>query len=668
MKTGRLSLSLVAGITGLVAVLTLTGCSSDFGAVSNTPSATEMHIQGVVHGGQQSLNGAHVYMYAASTGGYGGAGIAASTTNASTSLLTASSGVTTSDGTNYYVTTNQAGNFNIDGAFACTPGTQVYLYSTGGDPQLNGYGTTSGSNSAAGMLAVVGNCASATPSAAFPNVTFVTINEVSTIAAVYALAGFATDPTHIGAPSAVSGHSLSATGIANAFNGALNIASQTTGSPLTSTSAGNGTVPRTLINSLADILSACVNSVGPSSSGCSTLFGDTKNSAGTAPTDTATAAINIAQNPAQNVTPLLNTIPSAPPFSPTISSANDFTLGILYTGGGINNGIGIAVDSLGNVWTTSTGNNTVNELSPLGAALSPSTGYTGGGIGSTPYYLAIDASNNVWITSYSGNRIAEISSTGTAISPAAGYTGNGLNNPYGIGIDASGNVWAVNYTGKSVSKFSSSGTAISSYTASSLGSARGLAIDGSGNVWMSDYNGGTGNNLAKFSNTGTNLSGIQGFNGGGLISPASQSLAIDNSGYVWVADLTGGSSGLMSVFSSTGTPSSTYPSGFGGGGINSPVGVAIDGAGTVWVTDNVTSGAISGFPSTSGTPGKPLSSTGYTAGGQLNKPYLLAIDGSGNLWTTTANGVVEILGVAAPVATPTVANLLSPYGSPASKP
>src|ERR1700744_1980806 len=110
-----LSLSCVASITGLASALLLSGCSANFGDVSSTPTDTAMHIQGVVHGGQQSLNGAHVYMYAASTAAYGGA---------SKSLLTASSGVTTSDGTNYYVTTDQAGDFNINGAFACTPGTQ----------------------------------------------------------------------------------------------------------------------------------------------------------------------------------------------------------------------------------------------------------------------------------------------------------------------------------------------------------------------------------------------------------------------------------------------------------------------------------------------------------------------------------------------------------------
>jgi hypothetical protein len=49
-------------------------------------------------------------------------------------------------------------------------------------------------------------------------------------------------------------------------------------------------------------------------------------------------------------------------------------------------------------------------------------------------------------------------------------------------------------------------------------------------------------------------------------------------------------------------------------------------------------------------------------------PYAIAIDGSGNVWVTNPGGgdegdLVEFVGVATPVVTPTVANLISPYGS-----
>ena len=160
MRNHPLSFSSVASVLSLTFALGLTGCSANFGGVSNTSTQTAVHIKGVVHGGQQPLNGAHIYMYAASTGAYGGNGIAASSSNASTSLLTAATGNPADGNGNFYVVTDAGGNFDINGAFSCTPNTQVYLYSTGGDPQVGGEGVAGTPNSAATLMAVVGNCAS----------------------------------------------------------------------------------------------------------------------------------------------------------------------------------------------------------------------------------------------------------------------------------------------------------------------------------------------------------------------------------------------------------------------------------------------------------------------------------------------------------------------------
>src|SRR5580698_1970006 len=326
MRNHSFSFSSAASLLGVAFALGLTGCSANFGDTTNTSAQTAVHIKGVVHGGQQPLNGAHIYMYAASTAAYGGSGILASSSNASTSLLTSATGNPADGNGNFYVITDEAGNFDINGAYACTPNTQVYLYSVGGDPQVNGIGTPSGANQAATLMAVVGNCASATPSGAFPGVTFVAMNEISTAVTAFALAGFSTDPLHIGAPSAVSGHGLSGTGLANAFNTVLNIVNQASGLPNpTFPLNSKAVVPVNTINTVADILAACVNSSGTSSSGCGTLF--TNTTYGTKPTDTATAAFNIAQHPGSNIPALFNLVTSTSPFQSTLSSANDFSLG-----------------------------------------------------------------------------------------------------------------------------------------------------------------------------------------------------------------------------------------------------------------------------------------------------------------------------------------------------
>ena len=72
----------------------------------------------------------------------------------------------------------RSGRFTITGAYSCNPGSQVYLYALGGDPGA-------GVNSAAGLLAVLGNCPA--PGNFLAATPFVSVNEVSTIAAAYAM-------------------------------------------------------------------------------------------------------------------------------------------------------------------------------------------------------------------------------------------------------------------------------------------------------------------------------------------------------------------------------------------------------------------------------------------------------------------------------------------------
>jgi sugar lactone lactonase YvrE len=646
MRNHPLSFASLASLLSVAFTLGLTGCSANFGDVSNTSTATAMHVQGVVHGGQQPLNGAHVYMYAASTAAYGGSGIAASTSNASTSLLTAATGNPADGNGNFYVTTDEGGNFEINESFTCTPNTQVYLYSSGGDPQLGGLGVAGTSNSAATLMAVVGNCASATPSAAFPGVTFVAMNEISTAVTAFALAGFATDPLHIGAPSAVAGHALSGTGLANAFNTALNIVNQASGLPNTTFPVNSKvTVPVTRINTVADILAACVNTNGAGSSGCSTLFSNT--TYGTTPTDTATAAINFAQNPGGNIPALIGLTTSTSPFQPTISSANDLSLTLNYTGGGLNGPVGSAIDSAGNVWVPNNGGGSVTELSPTGTFLSGASGYTSGGL-NRPAGIAINASDNAWMANLSGNSVTKLSSTGAVLSGTNGYTGGGLSEPNGVAIDGTGNVWVSNEQSNSMTKLSSAGALLSGttgYTGGGLSAPTATAIDGAGNAWIAN----SGNNsVTELSSAGTVLSGTNGYTGGGV--NASEGIAIDSSGNAWIANE--GSNSVTKI-SNTGTFLSGT-NGYTGGGLNAPTAIAIDGSGNAWIAN----GDGNSVTRLSGT-GTIVSGTGSYTGGGMDFPFGVAIDGSGNVWVSNLpnNSLTEIVGGGTPVITPLAAGL-----------
>ncbi|MEI9967600.1 MAG: hypothetical protein WDM87_02855 [Terracidiphilus sp.] len=103
--------------------------------------------------------------------------------------------------------------------------------------------------------------------------------------------------------------------LANAANTVTNLEDTSLSVALATTPGGNGTVPQTEINTLANILAACVNSTGPTSTQCSTLFSNATNNGVDAP-DTATAALNIAHNPGPSSTIVGNLFGLQTPTSP----------------------------------------------------------------------------------------------------------------------------------------------------------------------------------------------------------------------------------------------------------------------------------------------------------------------------------------------------------------
>jgi hypothetical protein len=112
------------------------------------------------------------------------------------------------------------------------------------------------------------------------------------------------------------------------------------------------------------------------------------------------------------------------------------------------------MDGFGNAWIANYGNpdpSNVAKLSPAGVALSPSTGYTGGGI-NNPYSVAIDGAENVWTANSGGSSLSELTNGGVAISPSTGYTGGNVGQTDGIALDGSGDVWAINPFANSVTE------------------------------------------------------------------------------------------------------------------------------------------------------------------------------------------------------------------------
>ncbi len=627
-------------IVAISCALLLAGCS---GVPVTTPIVTNpvpgVALKGIVHGGQQPIVGAHVYLYAANSNGYGGA---------STSLLLSKSN-TSKDGNNrYYVTTGTGGTFSISGDYTCPSGTaQVYLYAIGGDP------TPGVPNAAAGLLAGLGSCNA--PSFASQ---YVVVNEVSTVATAYALAGFTTDPTHI----ASSSTALGTMGITDAFNSIANLLNLSTGLPLATTPAGNGTVPQAEINTLADILAACINSTGPSSTACTTLFGNAMNGT-TAPADTATAAINIAHNPGANIDNLYALATANSPFQPTISEPNDFTVAVTYTGGGLDGSgfapEGIAVDGSGNIWVPNFESGTLSELNYMGVvAASGSTGFGQGAL-NNPTSVAIDSAGLVSVANFYGNSLTQFFASGAVRTKPQG---SGLSNPYGIAIDTGSNIWVSNFGSSTLSEFQSSG-APSSGTGGFGGVPEpgGIAADTSGDVWVTGYGSSPSyilkaspNKVAGQPPVLTFISETQ------LLVP--YGIAVDGSGDIWV---TNSGTGSITEFHADGSIASPDPDGFTGGGLANPYGIAIDGTGNVWTANNGgNSNSISEFNSS----GVAISgANGYVGTGLF--PYGIAIDPSGNVWVAnkdTSAPLTQFVGAAAPVVTPLAA--AAAYGELGTEP
>ena len=532
----------------------LSGCSGITSFVpSGTPVASSLGaIRGSIHGGEEPIVGSHVYLYAATTGGYGGA---------SRSLLTAVPGETASDGTNYYTTTAADGSFSLTGEYSCTPGTQVYVYAVGGNPGA-------GINSAAGEMAILGQCPeSRTLADAVP---YVTVNELSTIAAAYSFASFAVDPTDVSASASLQARS----NLANAFLNATNLVDLASGTVLTTTPNGShGVVPGSEINTLANVLAACVNSSSATSSTCTTLFANTPAvGTGTLPTDTAAAAINIAHNPGTNVGTLFNlTVPDAP-FQPQLARVpNDWTVALTFSGGGLAPNPSLAVDAYGDVWAGSPTAPVLAEFSSTGYPVSGATGFatplscpsfpaSASAAGVEPASIAIDVENNVYSLGVPTNAadfggglhsyLVESDSSGDVIQNCVQIANNGpAVTPTTLAIDPNGYVYygigfysaLLKQTFAGAEYGFGNGTPYTAFDQENSSSSYAVALDRNLNAWIADQ--GT-NEVSQLVRTGSSYAvqnDTTGYGapvtGNGISNPGS--IAIDSLGNAWIADFGG---------------------------------------------------------------------------------------------------------------------------------
>ncbi len=437
MNTTKHSLMYRLATLGLgMGTLLLAGCGMHTSDTATLPTTvTALAIKGNVHGGQQPVAGANIQLYATNNAGYGSVSYALLTTQ---------------------VTTDAGGNFTITGDYTCpTLTSMVYITSVGGNPGLSSV------NPNIALMAALGQCSNLNAT------TSITINELTTVGSVYALAPFMTGYTAVGTSAA------NATGLTNAFAAVNKLVNTVSGAiPGASLPAG-ATLPTAELNTLADILASCVNSAGGSAgdgSTCGTLF-TLATSSTSVPQDTIGAILNIAKNPGNNASQLLALATATGPFQPTLATATDFTVAIKYKTGGFNAPTASALDTSGNLWVTNGGNNTVTELSNAGTPFI----LTGAGLNG-PAGVAIDAAGNAWVTNRTNNTVSVFTPAHAAFSVST----TGLNSPTGISIDGQGILWITNTGANSVAAVTTSGTTATGttiYSTAGLNTPSAVAIN-----------------------------------------------------------------------------------------------------------------------------------------------------------------------------------------------
>ena len=216
---------------------------------------------------------------------------------------------------------------------------------------------------------------------------------------------------------------------------------------------------------------------------------------------------------------------------------------------------------------------------------------------SQPGGLAVDAAGNVYVADSANHVIRKIDPAGMVSTLAGNGTANSANGvdpalaafdtPTGVAVDAGGNVYVADSRNNSIRKISSTG--VTTFAGGSQGSGdgtgtaakfsrpTGVAVDTAGNVYVAD----TDNNaIRKITPAGVVTTLIR------EAQSAPTGVAVDRSGVVY-AVYSGSAFGVHPVRQITpdGVASDLFvPSGGDGFSFN-PWGVAVDGAGNVYVTD-----------------------------------------------------------------------------------
>ena len=256
----------------------------------------------------------------------------------------------------------------------------------------------------------------------------------------------------------------------------------------------------------------------------------------------------------------------------------------------------------------------------------------------------------------------------------AGYNGDGtatstqLAFPEDVAVDAAGNVYIADTANNRIRKIAAGTGTMSTFagtgaygdsgdagpaTAATLRAPNGVAVDTSGNVYIADTNNSRIRRVAAGTNIITTVAGngSPGYSGDGAAATTASlnspiGLALDSSGNLYVADWGNhrirkvtAATGLISTVAGTGTAGYNGDGAATGAQLNYPADVAVDAAGNVYIADTNNLrirkvAADTGVMATivgTGTEGS-TGEAGPSTSAQIGYVWGLLLDSSGNLY------------------------------------